>query len=72
MIILVPKLNVGNLETGYHGLVKENETLVEVTPPIRATGAEICAFRINNKHHTDAPFEVFIHDPAFIHVNFIA
>lgn len=56
----VPKLNVGNLETGYHGLVKENETLVEVTPPIRATGAEICAFRINNKHHTDAPFEILL------------
>lgn len=56
--VAVPKLNVGNLESGYHGLVKENETLVEVTPPIRATGADICSFKIINKHHTDAPFEV--------------
>lgn len=56
----VPKLNVGNLESGYHGLVKENETLVEVTPPIRATGADICSFKIINKHHTDAPFEIIL------------
>lgn len=55
---LVPKLNIGDSETGYHGLVKENETLVEVTPPIRATGAEICSFKIVNKHHGDVPFEV--------------
>lgn len=55
----VPKLNVDS-DSGYHGLVKENETLVEVTPPIRATGAEICSFRIINKHHIDAPFEVSV------------
>lgn len=55
--VAVPKLNVDS-DSGYHGLVKENETLVEVTPPIRATGAEICSFRIINKHHIDAPFEV--------------
>lgn len=54
--IIVPKLNVAN--SGYHGLVRENETLVEVTPTIRAVGAEICSFRIINKHHIDAPFEV--------------
>lgn len=53
-----PKLNIGDSETGYHGLVKENETLVEVTPPIRATGAEICSFKIVNKHHGDVPFEI--------------
>jgi hypothetical protein len=29
-----------------------------VTPKIRAVGAEICAFRIVNKHHGETPFEV--------------
>ncbi|EEB16778.1 conserved hypothetical protein [Pediculus humanus corporis] len=54
----VPRLDVENLESGYHGLVKENETIVEVTPKIRGIGAEICGFRIVNKHHGDAPFEL--------------
>lgn len=58
VFVTVPKLNLGKQENGYHGLVRENETLVEVTPPIRATGAQICSFKIINKHHTDAPFEV--------------
>ncbi|KAK6640029.1 hypothetical protein RUM43_008306 [Polyplax serrata] len=53
----VPRLDVENLESGYHGLVKENETLVEVRPKIRGVGAEVCGFRIVNKHHGDAPFE---------------
>jgi hypothetical protein len=39
-------------------LVKENETLVEVTPRIKAVGGDICSFRIVNKHHGEAPFEV--------------
>lgn len=54
----VPRLDVDNLDNGYHGLVKENETLVEVTPPIRAVGTPVCSFRIVNKHHGEAPFEI--------------
>lgn len=49
-------MDVDSLENGYHGLVKENETLVEVTPAIRAVGTSICSFRIVNKHHGEAPF----------------
>jgi len=51
-------LDLASLESGYHGLVKENETLVEVTPRIKAVGGDICSFRIVNKHHGEAPFEV--------------
>lgn len=57
-VISAPKLDVDNLENGYHGLVKENETLVEVTPGIRAIGERVCSFRIVNKHHGEAPFEI--------------
>lgn len=57
----MPRLDILNLESGYHGLVKENETLVEVTPRIRAVGAQICSFKIVNKHHGEAPFEVSTH-----------
>nr|CAD7446288.1 unnamed protein product [Timema bartmani] len=56
----VPRLDLPSLESGYHGLVKENETIVEVTPKIRAVGAEICNFRIVNKHHGEAPFEIVL------------
>jgi hypothetical protein len=56
--VTVPHLDLASLESGYHGLVKENETLVEVTPRIKAVGGEICSFRIVNKHHGEAPFEV--------------
>lgn len=56
--VSVPRLDLESLESGYHGLVKENETLVEVTPRIRGVGADICSFRIVNKHHGEAPFEV--------------
>ncbi|XP_046743410.1 calsyntenin-1 [Diprion similis] len=58
----VPRLDLENLDSGYHGLVKENETLVEVTPQIRATGGKVCSFRIANKHHGDAPFEIVLKD----------
>lgn len=51
-------MDIDNLDNGYHGLVKENETLVEVTPAIRAVGAPVCGFRIVNKHHGDAPFDI--------------
>ncbi|XP_011309111.1 calsyntenin-1 [Fopius arisanus] len=56
----VPRLDLDSLESGYHGLVKENETLVEVTPQIRALGGKVCSFRIANKHHGDAPFEIIV------------
>lgn len=56
----VPRLDLENLESGYHGLVKENETLVEVTPKIRGIGADICGFHIVNKHHGEAPFEIIL------------
>ncbi|XP_046617694.1 calsyntenin-1 [Neodiprion virginianus] len=58
----VPRLDLENLDSGYHGLVKENETLVEVTPQIRATGGKVCSFRIANKHHGEAPFEIVLKD----------
>lgn len=58
----VPRLDLPNLESGYHGLVKENETIVEVRPKIKAVGAEICSFRIVNKHHGEAPFEIILKD----------
>ncbi|KAF9824321.1 hypothetical protein SFRURICE_001963 [Spodoptera frugiperda] len=53
----IPYLELAEPEEGYHGLIKENETLVEVTPAIRARGP-LCSFLIlNNKHHGEAPFE---------------
>ncbi|XP_059490365.1 calsyntenin-1 isoform X2 [Neocloeon triangulifer] len=58
----VPRLDLLSLESGYHGIVKENETLVEVTPRIRGVGAPICNFRIVNKHHGEAPFEIILKD----------
>nr|XP_018917403.1 PREDICTED: calsyntenin-1 [Bemisia tabaci] len=54
-----PRLDIAEPEKGYHGLVKENETLVEVTPIIRGIGADICSFRIH-KHHGEAPFEIIL------------
>ncbi|XP_018333792.1 calsyntenin-1 [Agrilus planipennis] len=53
-----PRLDIENLQNGYHGLVKENETLVEVTPPIRAVDEPVCSYRIVNKHHGEAPFDI--------------
>jgi len=44
--------------SGYHGLIQEDERVVEVKPKIQAIGAEICAFRIINRHHSEAPFQV--------------
>lgn len=59
-VFAVPRLDLESLESGYHGLVKENETLVEVTPQIRALGTKVCSFRIANKHHGEAPFEIVL------------
>ncbi|KAK5638899.1 hypothetical protein RI129_013194 [Pyrocoelia pectoralis] len=60
-----PKLDIDNLENGYHGLVKENETIVEVTPAIRAIGEPVCGFRIVNKHHGEAPFDIVSKDNGY-------
>ncbi|CAH0549195.1 unnamed protein product [Brassicogethes aeneus] len=59
----VPKLDI-DLENGYHGIVKENETIVEVTPAIQAVG-DVCKFRIVNKHHGEAPFDIILKDDGF-------
>lgn len=59
-VFTAPRLDLESLESGYHGLVKENETLVEVTPQIRALGTKVCSFRIANKHHGEAPFEIVL------------
>ena len=56
------RLDLDSLESGYHGLVKENETLVEVTPQIRALGAKVCSFHIANRHHGEAPFDIILKD----------
>uniref|UniRef100_A0A646QFH4 Calsyntenin-1 n=1 Tax=Hemiscolopendra marginata TaxID=943146 RepID=A0A646QFH4_9MYRI len=56
----VPKLDLVTPELGYHGLIKENELTVEVTPKIRAVGADICSFRIVNKPRGEAPFSLLM------------
>ena len=53
-----PRLDLVSPADGYHGLVREDQRLVDITPPIRAVGADVCGFRIVNKHHGDVPFEV--------------
>ncbi|XP_050678397.1 calsyntenin-1 [Leptidea sinapis] len=58
----IPYLELAEPDEGYHGLIKENETLVEVRPTIRARGP-LCSFLIlNNKHHGEAPFEIMVID----------
>ncbi|XP_034937014.1 calsyntenin-1 [Chelonus insularis] len=61
----VPYLDLNSLDNGYHGLIKENETLVEVTPQIHALGATICSYRIVNKHHGDAPFDITLKENGY-------
>jgi hypothetical protein len=65
-IFSVPRLELVDSESGYHGLIREDELLVEVKPRIRATGAEICGFRILNRHHGDTPFEVSPNPKPFL------
>nr|CAI5825758.1 unnamed protein product [Callosobruchus analis] len=57
-----PALDIQDLSNGYHGIVKENETAVEVTPAIRAAPGRppACKFKIANRHHGDAPFDVLL------------
>ncbi|XP_041984118.1 calsyntenin-1 isoform X2 [Aricia agestis] len=58
----IPYLELAEPDEGYHGLIRENETLVEVTPAIKARGP-LCSFLIlNNKHHGEAPFEIMVID----------
>lgn len=46
------------LEISYHGLVKENETLVEITPEIKIDESKkICLFEIEKKKN-QIPFTV--------------
>jgi hypothetical protein len=51
-----------NLKTegnGYHGLISEDTTVVNVTPSIVTTGEMVCGFSIlTSHHHGDLPFEV--------------
>ncbi|CAF4902240.1 unnamed protein product [Pieris macdunnoughi] len=61
-ILDIPYLELAEPDEGYHGLIRENETLVEVRPTIRARGP-LCSFLIlNNKHHGEAPFEIMVID----------
>lgn len=46
------------LETTYHGLIKENETFVELMPQLRVAEGKICGFHIRNTHKGDIPFQV--------------
>lgn len=45
------------LETSYHGLIKENETFVEITPLIKVDETKICGFHIIKKNK-EIPFQV--------------
>lgn len=46
------------LEESYHGLIKENETFVEITPVIRVDEEKVCRLDIV-KSQRDIPFKVF-------------
>ncbi|KAH8271489.1 hypothetical protein KR026_009879 [Drosophila bipectinata] len=46
------------LEKSYHGLIRENETLVEITPLIKVDEEKICNFRILKKPYHEIPFEI--------------
>lgn len=45
------------LEDSYHGLIKENETFVEITPLIKVDEEKICRLEIV-KSQKDIPFKV--------------
>ncbi|EDV90953.1 GH24001 [Drosophila grimshawi] len=46
------------LEKSYHGLIRENETLVEITPLIKVDEEKICNFRILKKPYHEIPFQI--------------
>uniref|UniRef100_A0A6E8VRJ2 Cadherin domain-containing protein n=1 Tax=Anopheles coluzzii TaxID=1518534 RepID=A0A6E8VRJ2_ANOCL len=45
------------LENSYHGLIKENETFVEITPLIKVDETKICGFHIIKKNK-EIPFQI--------------
>uniref|UniRef100_A0A182FDG0 Uncharacterized protein n=1 Tax=Anopheles albimanus TaxID=7167 RepID=A0A182FDG0_ANOAL len=51
-----PILRERVLETSYHGLIKENETFVEITPLIKVDESKICGFHIIKKNK-EIPFQ---------------
>ncbi|XP_060661152.1 LOW QUALITY PROTEIN: calsyntenin-1 [Drosophila nasuta] len=46
------------LENSYHGLIRENETYVEITPLIKVNEEKICNFRILKKPYHEIPFQI--------------
>lgn len=46
------------LEKSYHGLIRENETFVELTPLIKVDEEKICNFHIIKKSYHDVPFDI--------------
>lgn len=57
------------LEKSYHGLIRENETLVEITPLIKVDEQKICNFRIIKKPYHEIPFLVCIRYISFNLIN---
>lgn len=53
-VVFVPERT---LEESYHGLIKENETFVEITPVIKIDSEKICRLEII-KSQKDIPFKV--------------
>ncbi|CRK90879.1 CLUMA_CG004569, isoform A [Clunio marinus] len=49
------------LEKSYHGLIKENETFVEITPVIKVDGDRVCNLKII-KSHKDIPFKIKLYN----------
>lgn len=48
------------LEDSYHGLIKENETFVEITPVIKIDEGKVCRLEIV-KSQKEIPFKVSFH-----------
>lgn len=46
------------LEQTYHGLIRENETSVEITPLIKVDEEKICNFHIIKKPYHEIPFQI--------------
>ena len=46
------------LEKSYHGLIRENETSVEITPLIKVDEEKICNFHIIKKPYHEIPFQI--------------
>lgn len=46
------------LESSYHGLIKENETFVEIRPLIKVDSSKVCDFHIIKKGNHEVPFEI--------------